>query len=320
MGKYRFNREQLKFVEDKIGLKGWTKRAVKYFVLSVLMAVLYYGVISLFVNTEEERRLARENAVMEEEYVRLQEKIEVLDNTVKNLQVKDREIYRQIFDADPPTLSHSESYETGFFEGIDTTRNDLIIEYSRDKIVEIEREARRVGETILSINRAFSQAGEHPVTSIPSVVPLRGFSIGQTGASVGQKINPFFKTVATHNGIDLLGATGADVLAAADGVATLVSRKGKKEGNVVEITHGNGYVTKYMMLGDILVRQGQKVNQGTVIGRVGMSGMSFAPHLHYEVIYNGAYMDPIHYFFADLTPALFKEMVVITSNTGQSLD
>lgn len=319
MGKYRFNREQLKFVEDKIGLKGWTRRAVKYLFLSVLMAVLYYAFISLFVNTEEERRLARENAIMEEEYVRLQEKIEVLDNTVKNLQVKDREIYRQIFDADPPALSHSASYEAGFFEGIDTTRNDVIVEYSADKIAGIETEGRRVVSAIASINRALREMGEQ-VKNLPSIVPIRGFSIGQTGASVGQKINPFFKSVAMHNGIDLLGATGTDVLAAADGTVTLVSRKGKKEGNVVEITHGNGYVTKYMMLGDILARQGQKITQGTVIGRVGLSGMSFAPHLHYEVIYNGEYMDPIHYFFSDLTPALFKEMVIIASNTGQSLD
>lgn len=115
MGRYKFNREQLKFVEDKAGLRGWIRRVVKYFVLSILMAVLYYIVVSLFVSTDQERRLARENKLMEEEYGRLQEKIEVLDNTIKNLQVKDREIYKQIFDAEPPAISHQQYYETGFF-------------------------------------------------------------------------------------------------------------------------------------------------------------------------------------------------------------
>ncbi|MEF9931792.1 MAG: hypothetical protein RR770_05790, partial [Bacteroidales bacterium] len=86
MGRYRFNREQLKFVEDKIGLNGWAKRIVKYFIVSVLLAILYYLVSSLFLSTEQERRLARENKIMEEEYSKLQKKIVVLDNTVKNLQ------------------------------------------------------------------------------------------------------------------------------------------------------------------------------------------------------------------------------------------
>lgn len=319
MGRYKFNREQLKFVEDKRGLRGWMKRMVKYFVISILIAVLYYLVVSVFVSTEQERRLARENKLMEEEYERLQEKIEILDNTVKNLQLKDREIYKQIFDAEPPSVSGQENYEAVFFAGIDTTRNDKIIAYSGDRIALMELKGALVGKAINSINSEFAKLGDD-VKKIPSIVPLKDFSIGQTGASVGQKINPFYKTVSRHNGIDLLGAVGTEILAAADGVVELVSRKGKKEGNMITINHGNGYITRYMLVGDILVRQGQKVNQGAIIGRVGLSGMSFAPHLHYEVIYDGENMDPVNYFFADLTPALFKEMVIITSNTGQSLD
>lgn len=319
MGRYKFNREQLKFVEDKIGLKGWVRKAVKYFIVSVLLAVVYYIVISLFVNTEQERRLARENKIMEEEYSRLQEKIVVLDNTVKNLQQKDRDIYSKIFNAEPPSLSHRANGEGGFFGGIDTTRNDKIIEYSSGKIVDIEVEAAAVDLAIQKINIAL-KGFEGGAEAIPSIVPIRDFSIGQTGASVGKKINPFYKTVVMHNGIDLLGAIGTEILASAKGVVEQVSRKGKKEGNTIVINHGNGYVTKYMQLGDILVREGQKVTQGSVIGRIGSSGMSFAPHLHYEVIYEGENIDPANYFFSDLTPALFKEVVSIASNTGQSLD
>ncbi|MBQ5828455.1 MAG: M23 family metallopeptidase, partial [Bacteroidales bacterium] len=95
---------------------------------------------------------------------------------------------------------------------------------------------------------------------------------------------------------------------------------GRIEGNSIVINHKNGYVTRYNNLGDILVRKGQKVRQGAVIGRVGMSGMSFAPHLHYEVWLNDEMMDPVNYFFASLTPQMFKEMAVIVANTGQSLD
>lgn len=319
MGRYRFNREQLKFVEDKRSLKGWVKRVVKYVVASILLAIVYYLVVSVFLNTEQERRLARENKLMEQEYERLQQKIVVLDNTVQNLRTKDREIYKQIFNSEPPALGHGANGGGSFFGGIDTTRNDKIIEYSRDKIRVLEGETAVIDRAIEVINGRFAQL-EDSVRFIPSMVPIKDFSIGQTGASVGQKINPFYKSVAMHNGIDLLGAMGTEILAPAAGTVGLVSRKGKKEGNTIVINHGNGYVTKYMQVGDILVREGQKVSQGNVIGRIGSSGMSFAPHLHYEILYNGKVMDPVNYFFADLTPVLFKELVAIASNTGQSLD
>ena len=88
----------------------------------------------------------------------------------------------------------------------------------------------------------------------------------------------------------------------------------------IEIKHKNGYVTKYKHLGDILVRKGQKVKQGAVIGRVGVTGMSFAPHLHYEVWLNDQMMDPMNYYFGTVTPQMFMDMAVIVANTGQSLD
>ena len=110
------------------------------------------------------------------------------------------------------------------------------------------------------------------------------------------------------------------ILAAASGRVESVSRKSRKDGNTVVINHGNGYTTTYMQMGDILVRQGQKIEKGNVIGRIGMSGMSFAPHLHYEVKFNGKIMEPINYFFSDLSPSMYKEVFKIASNTGQSLD
>ena len=157
-------------------------------------------------------------------------------------------------------------------------------------------------------------------TNIPSIVPIRDFSIEQTGASIGNKVNPFYKTVRYHGGVDLLAATGTDVLAAADGVVMSQSKEDKGVGNSVVINHKNGYVTKYYYLGDLLVSRGQNVKQGNVIARVGISGMSFAPHLHYEVTFKGKQMDPVNYFFSDMTPQMLREMMIITVNTGQSLD
>lgn len=317
MGKYRFNREKLEFIEEKRGIKGWIKAVFKYFTVSILLAILYYIIFSLFVSTEEERALARETAIMEEEYEKLQERISVLDNTIKNLQYRDKEIYRSIFNAEPPVYATPDDYN--LFEGIDTTRMEAIVEDSRLRLSVIEKGMSRVDSSIVEIHGALAELGEG-VTAIPSIVPVRDFKIRQSGASVGGKVNPFYKTVAMHTGMDLLAASGTEVLAAADGVVETATRMGKKDGNSIVIDHGNGYITKYNNLGSLKVRKREKVKQGDVIGTIGMSGMSFAPHLHYEVWHNGAVMDPMNYFFASLTPQMYREMAIIVANTGQSLD
>lgn len=317
MGKYRFNKDQLNFVAEKRGVKWWAGKALKYFVMSLLLAVLYYVIFSLFVSTDEERALERETALMQQEYEKMLQRSEVLENTIIGLQQRDREIYRSIFNAEPPVFYSTGGYD--MFEGIDTTRMESIVQDSKLRLAVLERGADRVDASIEAINTNLVELGKG-ATAIPSIVPLRNFSINQSGASVGKKVNPFYKSVTMHTGMDLLAGTGAEVLAAADGVVEKATRKGKKDGNSITINHKNGYVTKYNNLGNILVRQGQKVSQGTVIGRVGMSGMSFAPHLHYEVWYNDEVMDPMNYFFASLTPQMFREMAIVVANTGQSLD
>lgn len=315
--KYKFNKEQLNFVEDKRGFKGWAKIIFKYFGLSILLALLYYVVFSLLVSTEQEKVLARETQLMEQEYSKLQQKVGVLDNTIKNLQHRDREIYRSIFNAEPPVYSSMGDYD--MFEGIDTTRMESMVSDAKMRLDVIEKGMGKVNSTIEEINSALEGLGEG-AKSIPSIVPIKDFTVRQTGASVGEKMHPFYKTVTMHTGMDLLAATDTPILAAADGVVESAVRNGKKDGINVTINHQNGYVTVYKNMGKMSVRKRQKVKQGDIIGRVGMSGISFAPHLHYEVWYNGQMMNPMDYFFASLTPQMYRDMAVIVANTGQSLD
>ena len=318
MEKYKFNKDKLEFVEEKRGAGWWLKRIFQYFLASVVLAILYYIVFSLVFSTDQERKIARENRIMEQEYERMQEKLELLDNTVSNLKYKDREIYRSIFNADPLIVSLI-GQENSLIEHIDTTRNDNIILMGARSLAAMEKSAEAVSRDMELIEQECEYLG-NSVKHIPSIIPLKGFSLGQAGASVGKKINPFYKTVVMHNGMDLLGAAGTDVVAAADGVVEITRRSKRESGNSVVINHQNGYVTTYSHLGDILVRKGQKIAQGEVIGRVGLSGMSFAPHLHYEISFNGKIMGPVNYFFAELSPEQYRDMVAVSSNTGQSLD
>ena len=123
-----------------------------------------------------------------------------------------------------------------------------------------------------------------------------------------------------HNGLDLIAPAGDPVHAAGDGVVTEVVKSRKGLGNVVTITHKGGYKTRYAHLADIEVRKGNRVKKGKVIGYVGVSGNSFAPHLHYEVCRDTSVMDPVHYMFESVTPDEYVNMLIMSASTGQSMD
>ena len=318
MDKYKFSKEHLNFVKSKRSFREILRTIVKYFMVSLVLSLIYYVVFSLLIDTEREKRIERENNAMDKELKRLSGEIEVLDKTIKNLKYRDQEIYKEIFDAMPSTAFSSDDIDL-FLEKVDTVKESKILEFTAKNIEEIERLTSSTNSLIGSISTQFKAMGEE-LLSIPSIVPVKDFSIGQTGASIGEKINPFYKTVVIHDGIDLLAAVGTEVLSSASGVVEMVTRMGKQRGNIIVINHGNGYVTKYMHMGNILVRRGERVEKGEVIGRIGISGISLAPHLHYEIEFNGKRQDPVNYFFSDLTPLMYKEMLVISSNTGQSLD
>lgn len=318
MDKYKFNSDNLEFEEDRKGFLWWIKKSFKYLFFSLLLAACYYIAISLLFSTEQERRLRRENRAMAKEYKLLEEKLDVLDNTISNLRVKDRDIYRLVFNSEPPafSLSGSGGFDIGGIENLD---NDRLVAGSAQTLSALLDEAEEADKSIASIYESTGYLGAD-LAHIPTIVPLKGFLVSQSGASLGRKVNPFYKTVVMHDGMDLVASVGTEVVATANGRVSLTRRSSRESGNSVEIDHGNGYKTVYSHLGDILVRNGMVVERGETIARVGNSGMSFAPHLHYKVVLRGKEVDPLNYFFASLSMEQYKEMLLISSNTGQSLD
>lgn len=133
-------------------------------------------------------------------------------------------------------------------------------------------------------------------------------------------MNPFYKVMTMHEGIDLIAGQGTPVLASCDGVVSLVKRSKKGLGNVVEITHANGYMTRYAHLADITVREGEKVQAGRRIANVGITGNSFAPHLHYEVRRDSLLLNPVNFFFASFSPEDYMKVAYMAASTGQSMD
>ena len=176
--------------------------------------------------------------------------------------------------------------------------------------------AGNVDDNFREIFRLLEQRDSIP----PLSLPLQGMSYVQTGASVGLKHNPIHKLEMQHEGIDLIAPQGEPVYAAADGVVTQEIHSRKGLGNIVEISHKNGYSTRYCLLGEISVSKGRTVKRGQKIGTIGISVTSPTAHLHYEVLHRGTVLDPVNYLFASVTPDEYAKMLYMSVRTSQSMD
>lgn len=312
---YIFDKDNFKFRKAKTSVWAVIRKILMFFVGTLSMAVLYYVIFALVFSTEEERRLRQENRLFEKEIPELERKERLLYDVVEGLKIKDDRIYEEIFHTSSPGMD-------SFAAGSDLTALDSIPVGDIDmlsarRLAGLKQGADSVEANFRSIMKAITDSG---FVMPPMSHPLESFSYAQTGASVGNKVNPFYKVSMTHNGLDLIAPAGEPVYAAADGVVkdVITSRKGL--GNVVEIDHGGGYVTRYAHLADVVARKGRRVSRGTKIGNVGVSGNSFAPHLHYEVHKDTLVLDPVHYLFASVSPEDYLNMVIMSVSTGQSMD
>lgn len=312
--KYIFDKNDFEFKRAKTPARVIVRRAVLFFLASVSLAVVYYVIFALFFSTEEEKRLARENMMYEQIFSEIDSKERLLSDVIEGLQVRDNRIYEEIFHTSAP---NNPSASVDYLTGLDSIPDQDIVLRSEEHLRLLGNKADQVE---LFFQKAIRTVQDSDFVMPPMMTPLKDFSFAQTGASVGEKISPFYKVKMMHNGLDLIAPTGQPVLAVADGVVSEVTKSRKGFGNVVSIDHGNGYKTRYAHLADIEVRKGRKVKKGTTIGYVGISGNSFAPHLHYEVIRDTVVLDPVHYFFASVDPEEYVNILIMSASTGQAME
>ena len=312
---YIFDKDDIKFKKKRTSVWAVLRRILVFFVSTASMAVLYYLVFALFFSTDQQQRLRDENRMYEREYPELQRKEELISDVIDGLRLKDDMIYEEIFSMAAPDLNPLSSVD--FLMGVDSIPDKDIVVYAERKLDKAVQAADAVEANFRRIMKAVADSG---FVMPPMTNPLDNFSFAQTGASVGEKINPFYKVPIMHNGLDMIAPSGSPVYAAADGTVKEVIRSRKGLGNVVVIDHGNGYVTRYAHLADVEAKKGRRLTKGSRIGYVGVSGNSFAPHLHYEVLRDTLILDPVNYLFASVTPEEYLNMVIMSVSTGQSMD
>jgi murein DD-endopeptidase MepM/ murein hydrolase activator NlpD len=290
-------------------------KALRYLAATVTAAIGFYVLFSLLFSTEEERRLQQENDLYATYYQELREKERLVSDAVEGLEVRDDALYRRVFGTEAPSVDAVTAADV--ISVSDSLSESFYLSYSASKSESLRMMAQNVEDNFREIYRLMAQRRD----SLPPLTrPLEKMSYVQTGASMGLKHNPLYNVDIQHDGIDLVAPQGSVVRAAADGVVRSVVHANKGLGNIVEIDHRNGYVTRYALLGDISVPQGRTVKRGQKIGTVGISSTTFAPHLHYEVLWDGKALDPVHFLFASVSPDEYAKMLYMSVSTRQSLD
>ena len=313
--KYVFDRGSFSFKEAPRRIWKLLRNIVLLLLVSASGTILMYFAVSLFASTKTERQLRREIRMYEKNYALLEPKADLLADVITGLQVKDNEIYETVFHTGAPDVDPINSLD--FLFGSDTIPDSRLVLYTAEKAADLSARTSSVEAAFRNIlAHAAVDAGNMP----PMILPLENMTYPQVGATKGQKINPFYKAYVQHNGLDLIAPQESPVLATADGVVSDVERSSKGLGNRVTVKHSGGYQTVYAHLSDISVKKDQKVTKGQKIGSVGMSGASYAPHLHYEVLKDGEYMDPVNYIFASVSPEEYANMLFMAVNTQQSMD
>ncbi len=313
--KYIFDKDKMRFRKEKTSVGKLLRRVLRLFLASVSIAVLYYVVFALLFNTDTERRLKRENRMLESSLPALEQKEALLSDVVKNLEVRDDRIYEEMFQTSSPDVDPVSSLE--FLHGLDTLPDGQLTIATEKKLADLDGRSRNVEDNFREIFEILSGEDCH---TPPMRIPLQNASFAQIGASTGSKTNPFYKVPMPHNGLDIIASSGEPVYAAADGKVSEIIRSRKGLGNVVTLSHEGGYSTRYAHLADIQVLKGRSVKAGDLIGYVGTSGNSFAPHLHYEVYRDTVAVDPVSHFYASVEPHEYVNMLIMSAATGQSLD
>ena len=284
------------------------------------LALLYYACFSLLFDTPDEHRMREATDKLRLEYETMAERYDSLEMILDNITERDKSVFRILFESDPYNLDieQSEARLALYEKNIAKSKRQLSFDL-KQSIDKLDEKATSLENSWHRIKELGDTLGDKS-QNIPAIQPVLNKQLTLLTAGYGTILNPFYRTLKSHQGIDYTIAEGSSVFATADGVVKEISDKNSTLGKTVVIDHGNGYQTSYSHLLSVFVRRGQKVQRGDVIALTGNSGLSLAPHLHYEVRYNDLRVDPIHYFFMELTPDEYQRIIRIAQSGMQSFD
>ncbi|RYZ29975.1 MAG: M23 family metallopeptidase [Chitinophagaceae bacterium] len=319
--KYYYNTHTLRYEKLITPLRVKLLRVFGFIAAAFVTAVLIAFVAFRFIGSPYEQVLRQQNGELKDELLRLNEKVKAVDQQMAVLEKRDNEVYRSIFEAQPipdslRSLQMEKAQEIAKVEGL--PENQLI--YSIDTTISklrarISAQQKSYDQVLKLINNK-----EELLASTPAIQPVSNKDLNRIASGFGYRVDPVYKTIKLHAGLDFAAPQGTPIYATADGTIKLAGFSDGGYGNHVVINHGYGYETVYGHMVRIKARTGQRIKRGEIIGWVGSTGKSTGPHCHYEVHKNGQKLDPVYFFYNDLSPQQFDQLLKQASSSNQSLD
>jgi murein DD-endopeptidase MepM/ murein hydrolase activator NlpD len=319
--KYHFNTHTLKY--DKV-IVGWKKRMLRFlgwFATAVVFAVLIMVFAYNFFDSPKEKRLKRELDESTYQLELLRQRTDQISAVLKDIQERDNTIYRVIFEAEPIPVSVREAG----FGGVDKYKA-LRDYYEPELLIDITKKVDKLTKQLYVQSKSYDEVWAlvknkaAMMASIPAIQPVSNKDLTRVASGYGWRIHPIYKTEKLHTGMDFTAPVGTEIHSTGNGQVSKVEFDGRGYGNNVIINHGYGYETLYGHMSKIIVRPGQKISRGDLIGYVGNSGTSTGPHLHYEVRKNSNPVNPVNFYYNDLSPEEYEKILEISSRAGQAFD
>jgi murein DD-endopeptidase MepM/ murein hydrolase activator NlpD len=322
--KYYYDTETCKYERVKVTTWDVVLNSMGFFTVVILLAVGLVFAYNRYFESPKEIMLKKENEDLKLYYDILNKELEKSQNMLSVLQERDDQIYRVIFEAEPipddireAGIGGSEKY-TSLIES--SGEAGQVIAEAFEQVSKMKRQLYIQTKSYDEI-MTLARNKEDMLAAIPAIQPVKNKELKRLASGFGMRIHPIYKARRMHYGIDFAAPRGTPIYATGDGIIKRTYKSLKKVGygNQVEIDHGYGYVTKYAHMQDFVVKKGQRIKRGQLIGYVGSSGGSTAPHCHYEIIKDGRKVDPIQYIIQDVSDGEYEILLELASRENQSL-
>lgn len=319
--KYYYNTSTLRYEKLETPLRVKLLRILGFLASALVSALIIVSVAFRYVDSPKEKLLKQQYDAISEHYDELASHARKLDQRMDELEKRDNEVYRSIFEANPiPDSARVKAMEK---------QKEMMLVQSmdqRDLIGSIAFTINNLAKRIAFQDKSFTEIQgfvrnkEVLLASTPAIQPVSNVNLNRIASGFGYRIDPVYKTVKMHAGLDFAAPQGTPIYATAEGTVTLAGNVGNGYGNHVVIRHGYGYETLYGHMFKVKARVGQKIKRGEIIGYVGSTGKSTGPHCHYEVHKNDRPLDPVYFFYNDLTPEQFDRLLKMAAASNQSFD
>ncbi len=319
--KYYYNTNTLRYEKLETPLRVKLLRVLGFISAALVTAVIIVSVAYRYFPSANEKRLLAENDELEQHLKVLDAQARKLDQRMAELEDRDNEVYRAIFEANPiPDSARAKEIEQAAeLATVMRMRQDQL-EASIARTLQTLENRMIVQQQSYGQIVSFIKNKEDLLASTPAIQPVSNEDLKRVASGFGYRIDPIYKTTRFHAGLDFTAPQGTPIYATANGVIRTAGNSGNGYGNHVVINHGYGYETLYAHMYRVKAKRGQRVKRGEIIGYVGNTGKSTGPHCHYEVHKNGRPIDPVYFFYNDLTPEQFDRILKMAAASNQSFD